>query len=117
MITELTEQDSPHVVRLAATSGTFNPVEIQCVKELLDAYRDRHDFRTVQELATMDCDCKRTWRLSLVGDQQAPLHERLAATYEVIGRSVLGEQWWTEHGGHVRQSIRLEGAGTSVHSS
>ena len=40
MITELTEQDASHVVRLAAASGTFNPFEIQCVKELLDAYRE-----------------------------------------------------------------------------
>ena len=40
MIKELTEQDVPHVVRLATTSGTFNPIEIQCVKELLNAYRE-----------------------------------------------------------------------------
>ncbi|MFH1927658.1 MAG: GNAT family N-acetyltransferase [Chloroflexota bacterium] len=39
MIKELTEQDVPHVVRLAASSGIFKPFEIQCVKELLDAYR------------------------------------------------------------------------------
>ena len=39
MITELTEQDASDVMRLTTTSGTFKPFEIECVQELLQAYR------------------------------------------------------------------------------
>lgn len=73
--------------------------------ELLDDYRDTQDFDVIRELVRVDCDCKRVWRLMLNAQEPLPLKERVAKSYEVIGRGVLGAKWWTEHGERVFKDV------------
>lgn len=75
------------------------------VIELLDAYRDTQDFDVIRELVRVDCDCKRAWRLMLDAQEPLPLKERVAKSYEVIGRGVLGAKWWTEYGERVLEDM------------
>lgn len=75
------------------------------VMELLDTYRDTQDYGIVEELARIECDCKRAWRLLLEAKESLPLKERVAQSYEAIGQEVLGVEWWTEHGEGILKDV------------
>jgi hypothetical protein len=68
------------------------------VMRLLDAYRDTNDFNIVQELVEMKCTCKDTWRDMLQVNESSSLEDRVAHIYEIIGRDVLGPDWWNANG-------------------
>lgn len=75
------------------------------VVELLDLYRNTYDFSVINELVGLGCECKRTWRSSLSSPILLSLKERVAYCYEMVGRDVLGAEWWKEHGDVVLTSV------------
>lgn len=84
-----------------STCAACQPV----VMELLDTYRDTQDFGVVEELMSIECECKRVWRSSLEAEESVPLKERVARSYEVIGRDVLGVEWWAEYGDSILKDV------------
>ena len=66
----------------------------------LGIFRSTGDFATVAGLAQHPCRCHDAWRASLEHDVP-PLRDRLPDEYERLGREVLGERWWAQHGNAV----------------
>ena len=73
---------------------------------LLDSYRNRHSFSTVNELSQMKCDCKDLWENSLEQRDVGSLQDRIIKQYSVIGIELLGPDWWAKNGDRVVQEIR-----------
>ncbi len=90
------------------SSPTTCPACRDKVMTLLDAYRDRGDFDVIRELAGFDCDCRGQWEDSLEDTVALSLAERVVQAYEVIGRDVLGAEWWLQNGDAVLEDV-LEG--------
>ena len=72
---------------------------------LLDAYRNTGDFRLVQELASIECECKDVWRASVEVAAAQPLKQRVAQAYEAIGRNILGQDWWGRYGDQILADV------------
>lgn len=74
------------------------PLCYPTVINLLDAFRDTNDYRYVEELNAMQCSCKSIWRESIVQSSHLPLLKRITNTYEILGREIIGHDWWNKNG-------------------
>lgn len=86
----------------------------EAVVDLLDQYRDTGDFSIMTSLLSFDCDCRRQWRATIEKPICTRLAERVAVTYEAIGRDVLGEYWWLSHGADVTKGVLKGRSGSSL---
>jgi len=74
---------------------------------MLDLYRDHHSFATIEELSSLECECKKSWRNKLQTPEVKSLQERVAMLYETIGSELLGQEWWDQNGDHILQEVKL----------
>lgn len=86
------------------SSPTTCPTCQSAVIDLLDEYRDLHDFGTIQALWDMDCQCKRMWKETVARPEATPLKARLAQTYNRMGCELLGD-WWSRNRDYVLSEI------------
>jgi archaeosine synthase beta-subunit len=94
------------VESVVVAAPTTCPTCQESVVALLDSFRAEHHWETVQKLVALSCACKDEWRRSLsLGTQ--PLAERLRSGYEHLGRDLLGEDWWSNHGEGVIDEAEL----------
>ena len=66
--------------------------------DLLDSYRDEHLFAKVEELSHLDCECKQAWRARVESPETSLLPERVAQAYEIMGKELIGSDWWNKNG-------------------
>ena len=80
------------------------------VMELLDRFVISNDRKSiVRELSNIDCNCRRDWNAKKSLEPELPLHSRVSIIYEVMGKRILGEGWWSEHGQSVLSDGRVCG--------
>ena len=72
---------------------------------LLDTFRNTNDFEILRALANTDCECKHVWRALVEAKEPISLQERVLQAYALIGRDVLGVDWWARHGNEVMRSF------------
>jgi len=77
------------------------------VMELLDMHRAQHSFAFVEQLSQIECVCKRAWKAAVETAEVAPLRERVAQVYEIIGSELLGSDWWARHGKSIIKDVGL----------
>ena len=68
------------------------------VIRLLDGFRASGSEEFIRDIDAFACACKDAWRARLDLEPSGSVAERLAAAYELLGRGVLGDPWWTLNG-------------------
>jgi radical SAM enzyme (TIGR01210 family) len=76
------------------------------VIRLLDQFSvsDRRS-EIVEQLVNLQCSCKDAWNAQLELEPTLPLHERVKAAYQMMGKQILGPHWWSQKGESVLASI------------
>jgi radical SAM enzyme (TIGR01210 family) len=82
-------------------SPTTCPACLQVVLAALDDYRNTSDPAVLDGVVSLGCSCRTEWLRTL----DDPLVD-VAKTYEAIGRDVLGDAWWSAHGGAVLEQLQ-----------
>lgn len=67
------------------------------VIDLLDQYIAFRDYALLDKLEKWQCSCKDIWQLRLEQTDASPISEANTA-YELIGKNILGEEWWQQYG-------------------
>jgi len=67
----------------------------------LDQFYETNNYAWVERLVSFDCRCKDAWRSQLEAQPSMPILARASAAYELIGRELLGGDWWKRHGDRV----------------
>ena len=74
----------------------------------LDRFYETNDYEWVQRLVSYDCRCKDDWRAQLGTLSPVSRWARVSMAYELIGRELLGEDWWKQHGEQVLQEMHQD---------
>lgn len=73
---------------------------------LLDRYIFSHSrSKIVEQLVARQCRCKDVWRNQLKEKPTLTVRERVQDAYQVIGKQILGEQWWSQYGETVLANV------------
>jgi len=98
------ESESVEVVYTLAPSTCPN-CYTQVIK-LLDEYLNGRKVATIQRLNDIECDCKKVWIEELNKKTEFSLLDRVATIYELMGKEILGEDWWIENGKEILNDLR-----------
>jgi radical SAM enzyme (TIGR01210 family) len=104
--------------------GAFNVVAApttcsaceQQVLAYLHHFAETNDYEDIEQLAALECRCKDVWRALLEASEPAPLITRTAATYERIGRELIGQNWWLRNHQKVLSALHADMA-TSAYNA
>ena len=76
------------------------------VMGLLDRFvisEERNEI--VKRLVDFECVCKKAWYARKEQEPELPMRDRVRVAYQMIGEQVLGEEWWSENGASVVNSV------------
>jgi len=76
------------------------------VMQLIDDFLLQRDRTvTLRKLMTIKCECRDIWQNQRLV-VHTPLRERIVTNYEFIGKKVLGNKWWSQHGPSVIDQVK-----------
>jgi len=99
----------------ALASPTTCPRCGPVVLDALDGFRAGGGWPVVAALDGLACTCHDDWRRSLeVTSGPEALRDRVIHGYEVLGRDVLGADWWARHGAETVNHLGTAGSGMTA---
>ncbi|MBN1618751.1 hypothetical protein JW887_05435 [Candidatus Dojkabacteria bacterium] len=86
-------------------SPTTCPKCQERVLELLDEYCYRGDLRVIDDLDTMQCECKDVWKQKIGEVSMYSLPERVLRIYKELASLFLPDDWWSHYGSVLEEEL------------